>query len=148
MNMKNLKTSNLTLEQLRIQTKSKGWAASMIGNVVYKFLISLGILPYDYHGIPYFEIGYNWGGIEMGWFFITNKNPSVYLRNHEVGHIIQNAEIGGLRMVWWSFCSFVRYWCRKIFKIKTPYYSWWFEGNATALGDEFVERRKGEKQYE
>lgn len=142
MKMKDLKTSNITIEELQEKVRSKGWAASAIGSVVYFVLELFGYAPRYYCGVPYFEIGKNWGGLEMGWFFLICKNAGTHTKNHEIGHLIQNAEIGGLSMVWWSLCSCARYWARRIFKINTPYDSWWFEGNATSLGYEFAEKQK------
>jgi hypothetical protein len=144
MKMKELKTSNITLKELKEKTITKGWATSVIGSIVYFVLGFLCCTPHYYFGIPYFEIGKGWGGVEMGWFFIVCKDNDTHLKNHEVGHLVQNAEVGGLSMVWWSLCSCVRYWWREIFGAKTTYDSWWFEGNATALGNEFINRIKGE----
>lgn len=146
MKMKDLKTSDITLEQLDNTIMKKGWALSFIGTIVCFFLGLFEVMPKSYYGIPYFEIGKKrWGGVCLGFFFITNKDSSDATKNHEVGHMVQNAVIGGLPMIWYSIGSFVRWWKRKIFGAKTPYDSWWFEGNATALGDEFIARVKGEE---
>lgn len=32
----------------------------------------------------------------------------------------------------------LRYWKRELFGAKTPYDSWWFEGQATELGNRYV----------
>ena len=119
--------------------RTKGWALSFVGLIVYGVLRLFGCKAKDYYGIcKYFEIGKNWGGLEMGWFFICSKNSSEELKNHEVGHAIQNATLGGLRMLMLSIVSALRYWWRKIFDVKTPYDSWWFEGQATELGNQYV----------
>ena len=144
MKMKELKTSNITLDEFNKKVKSKGWALSAVGSVVYFVLKLIGYTPRYYCGIPYFEVGKGWGGVEMGWFFIVCKDWDTHLKNHEVGHLVQNAEVGGLSMLWWSLCSCARYWWREIFGAKTDYDAWWFEGNATALGDEFIKRMIGE----
>lgn len=141
MKMKELKTSNITLKKLWEKSRSKGWALSAIGSVIYFILDVFGDMPCDYHGVPYYEIGKRWGGISLGWFFIAGSESDEHTKNHEVGHIVQNAEVGGLSMLGWSLCSFFRYWKYRIFGAKTPYDSWWFEGNATALGNEFIKRR-------
>jgi hypothetical protein len=41
-----------------------------------------------------------------------------------------------------SIGSVARYWYREIFGAKTPYDSWWFEGQATELGTKYVKNRK------
>lgn len=136
----------MTIETFRKQQWKKGWALSTVGLVVYGVL-RVFKKPKDYYGIcPYFEIGKNWGGLEMGWFFICGKNASEHIKNHEVGHGIQNATIGGLKMLGLSIGSACRYWWRAIFGAKVAYDEWWFEGQATELGTEFVERVKEGKQ--
>lgn len=139
--MKQLTTSNLTLNEFKKKNKTKGWALSVLGYIVY-FVLRLFKKPKDFYGIPYFEIGNGTSGMELGQFFVCGKKASERLKMHEVGHGVQNAEIGGLTMAFYSFCSFCRYWWREIFGAKTTYDSWWFEGNATKLGTEFINRIK------
>lgn len=142
MKLKNLKSSNITLKRLKKLSKTKGWPLSIIGGLVYITLKICGFMPKNYHGISCFEIGKRWGGVSLGWFFITGKENTEYTKNHEVGHIVQNAEVGGVTMLWFSICSVCRYWKRKLFRDKTRYDLWWFEGQATMLGDEFINRIK------
>ena len=82
----------------------------------------------------------------MGWFFICSKDSNEELKNHEVGHGIQNAAFGGLRMLMLSIGSALRYRWREIFSAKTPYDSWWFEGQATELGTQYVNSIKESKE--
>lgn len=129
-------------ELLQLKRKN-GLALSLIGDIVYRVLLLMNCTPKVFYDIcPYFEIGQNWGGLSLGWFFICSKDSSDRLKYHEVGHTLQNANIGGLRMLAFSLGSVVRYWCREIFGTKTPYDSWWFEGQATELGTKYVEIRK------
>jgi hypothetical protein len=144
MKMRELTTSNITLEQFKKQNKTRGWALSAVGCVVYAVLRLCGLKPLDFYGVPYFEVGKNWGGLELGWFFICGEGSDEELKMHEVGHGIQNAVVGGLGMLCCSIGSALRYWKREIFGATTTYDSWWFEGNATALGREFINRIKGE----
>ena len=140
----NLSIDNLTVEQLEEDSIVEGWCLSFVGIIVFGFLWLIGKRPKDYNGIcPYFEIGKNWGGVEMGWFFICCKNASEHTKMHEVGHIIQNALVGGIPVMIYSLGSCARYWKRRIFGAKTPYDAWWFEGQATELGKAFVEKVKG-----
>ena len=132
---------NLSPTDLNSLQKTKGRVLSAVGDVVYKALLLLGFKPRDYHGIcPYFEIdvGRGWG-LELGWFFICSKDAKERVKNHEVGHLIQNASVGGWKMMLYCIGSALRFWYRKIFRIKTPYDSWWFEAQATELGNKYVE---------
>ena len=118
---------------------TKGWALSSIGLIVYGVLCLFGQKPKNYRGIClYFEIGKNWGGLELGWFFICSKSCGDATKQHEVGHGIQNAAIGGIKMLGLCIGSAARYWWRRIFGAETPYDSWWFEGQATQLGDQYM----------
>lgn len=129
--------------QLLKRAKTKGWALSAIGTLIYGVLRTFGLKPQNYKNIcPYFTIGKHWGGFELGWFFICDKSCGDAVQAHEVGHIIQNAKVGGLKTLCLSMCSAVRYWIRKIKGSKTPYDSWWFESQATKLGKEYLERRQ------
>lgn len=150
--MKNYDFANILAmspDELRKRQKTKGWALSFVGLIVYGVLRLFRCKPKDYHGIcPYFEIGKNWGGVEFGWFFVCCQNASESTKMHEVGHGIQNAAVGGLRMLFLSIGSALRYWKREIFGAKTPYDSWWFEGQATKIGRQYVKRIKGDKTNE
>jgi hypothetical protein len=129
-------------ELLKLQ-KSNSKPLSFIGDVVYLILCLLGYKHTMFYDIcPYFEIGKGWGGLSLGWFFICCEDSSENLKCHEVGHLIQNANIGGWKMLALSLGSAIRYWYREIFEVTTPYDSWWFEGQATELGTKYVEIRK------
>lgn len=135
-------------ELLKLQRK-KGWILSSIGNMVYGILCLLGCQQKMFYDIcPYFEIGQNWGGLSLGWFFICCKGSSESLKCHEVGHLIQAASNNGFIMFILCVCSVIRYWYREIFGAKTPYDAWWFEGQATELGTKYVQIRKNELQKE
>lgn len=139
-------TLALSPEELGKLARSKGWALSAVGSVVYAILRLFRQKPQTYEGIcPYFAIGKRWGGLSLGWFFICGKNASNSTRAHEVGHIIQNAKVGGWQMVGLSIKSALRYWKRKLRKDTSPYDSWWFEGQASALGRQYVNRIKRER---
>ena len=130
-------------KELRKLQWTKGWLLSLVGLVVYGVLRLFRQKPKDYMGIcKYFEIGHRWGGLELGWFFICGKASGESTKMHEVGHNIQNAAVGGFRMMFYSIGSALRYWYRKIFGVKTPYDSWFFEGDATRLGTKYVNNVK------
>ena len=129
----------MTPKQLRIRQLTRGLPMTIVGAIVFAILYICGQRPKNYKGIcPYFEIGHNWGGVEMGWFFICCKNSGESPKMHEAGHLIQAAAINGFVMLGLSIGSAVRYWWREIFGAQTPYDSWWFEGQATRIGTEYV----------
>jgi len=120
---------------------TRGLPLSVVGLFVYAFLRLLGRRPKDFHGVcRYFEIGKGWGGFECGWFFVCGKDSSERLMAHELGHGVFNANIGGFRTLFFAFCSSVRYWYRRLFRITTPYDAWWYENTATVCGLEYVSR--------
>lgn len=134
---------DMTPEELRRLQFTRGWALSLVGCIVYAILRLFGQKPKDFYGVcPYFVIGKNWGGVELGWFFICGKNNGYATRVHELGHNIQNAKVGGLEMLGLSIASAFRYWKRKIFGSTEPYNAWWFEDQATKLGEEYLTNLK------
>jgi len=130
-------------ELLKLQKKD-GQPLSLIGDIVYLILCCLGYEQKMFYDIcPYFEIGHGWGGLSIGWFFICCEDASEHLKCHEVGHTLQNANIGGWKMLGLSLMSTIRYWYYTLCNIDLPTYdSWWFEGQATEIGTEYVNLRK------
>lgn len=54
-------------KEFRKRQWSKGWELSFIGLIVYAVLRVFGNKPKDFYRIfPYFEVGKDWGGFEMG----------------------------------------------------------------------------------
>lgn len=134
---------DLDPQELRRRQRRRGWALSLVGYIVYGVLRLFRQKPKDFYGVcPYFTIGKSWGGFELGWFFICGKNNGYGTQVHELGHLIQNAKIGGLRMLGLSIASAFRFWKRKIFGAKEPYDAWWFEGQATKLGSDYIDNLK------
>lgn len=120
-----------------------GIIMSLVGSLVAAVLIICGQVPKQWGHCLYFEIGYGWGGVELGPFFIVSKNSSKHTKNHEHGHGFQNCVYGPF-MVIISLMSAGRYWYRE-FKYHrkglvppTDYDAIWFEGGATKLGDAFL----------
>lgn len=124
-----------------------GIVLSLLGCIAYLILIIAGFKPQRYNNCLYFEVGEDWGGLELGWVFIVNKNPSTHILNHELGHGYQNCYYGIFFTVIFIW-SFLRYHYRNIVKKINPekklkpYDSIWFEGQATALGEKMVEKGK------
>ena len=125
--------------------KKKGWALCFKGRFVYAFLRMIGKKPRTFYGLcPGFVIGKNWGGFSCGYFFCVNEEASESMIAHELGHAVQNANVGGLRVAGYCALSSLRYWffrLRKAFGGKNPpYEAWWFEKQATELGKEYQKR--------
>ena len=115
-----------------------GLLLTLAGAIVALFLIIIGKKPKQHGGCWYFNIGKNWGGLELGLFFLTDQNDSTHTKNHEYGHSLQNAVLGPFMILLVSIPSAIRYWIfvfrEKHGKLNPPYDSIWFEGQATRLG--------------
>ena len=116
-----------------------GILLTLVGLVVAGVLICAGKKPKKWGWCYYFEVGENWGGLELGIIFLTDKTPSVRCRNHEFGHAIQNCYFGVLMPFVVCIPSAIRYHYRrhltkKGIELKTDYDDVWFEGQATRLG--------------
>ena len=57
-------------------------------------VVLLVTLPFGkfgiYHGRIYKRIGKNWGGVELGCFFLCDKTAGEHTIAHEWGHGLQN----------------------------------------------------------
>lgn len=124
-----------------------GLPLTLVGLLVAAVLLCAGKKPKRWGYCWYFEVGEDWGGLELGVIFITNKNPGNHIRNHEHGHGIQNCYFGPLMPFIVSIPSAIRYWYRTIREMKglkneTRYDDIWFEGQATKLGTELMKNLK------
>lgn len=124
-----------------------GLPMTLIGAIVMLVLIIFGKKPKKWGYSYYIEVGEKWGGLELGMFFLTNKNPTTMTKTHEFGHGVQNCYFGFLMPFLVSIPSAIRYWYRIILrkcgrKIKTSYYSIWFEKQANVLGKYYLNRGK------
>lgn len=131
--------TQLTPKQFYLLSFTWGILTTLPGCIVALLLMLFGKRPkkwgYDY----YFELGSGHSGASMGIFFFTGKNPPVSLKNHELGHSLQNCRFGPLMPLLVNLPSTLRFWYRKLTKrCKTPYDSVWFEGQATRLGNELI----------
>ncbi|MBQ4150237.1 MAG: hypothetical protein IJC81_00335 [Clostridia bacterium] len=111
-----------------------GLPLTLVGAVVSAALIICGKKGHLCRGCVHFEAGKNWGGVNLGLFFITNEGASSHIKNHEYGHAVQNCILGPLMPILISIPSAVRYHYRKRRKCKTAYEDIWFEKWATKLG--------------
>jgi len=124
-----------------------GIITTLIGCIVALAMLITGHKPKKWGHCWYFEVGEGWGGLELGIFFLTSKNPSTHTKNHEHGHAFQNCAYGpGMIVI--SIMSACRYWYRELkyhrkgINPPTAYDDAWYEGAATKLGTEFMETLK------
>jgi len=119
-----------------------GLPLTLIGCLVAGVLLCLGHRPKK-TGYGYcFEVGQDWGGLELGFFFITEKDSSWALKVHEFGHGVQNCVYGFLMIPLITIPSAIRYWYREAVwrRSKEKYYQLpeynaiWFERQATDWG--------------
>lgn len=124
-----------------------GLPLTLIGCLVALVLVSAGYKPKRFGWCWYFEIGECWGGLELGVFFLKSKCSGYYIMCHEHGHALQNTLFGVFMPFVVCIPSAVRYWYREIVKKVDPrkalpeYDSVWFEGQATRLGETFMQRK-------
>lgn len=124
-----------------------GLPMTLIGCVVAIVLLATRHKPKKWGYCYYFEIGDNWGGLELGPFFLTGKISSDHTKNHEHGHGFQNCFFGFLMPMIVSIPSAARYWYRewlvrsgrKKYSELPDYDAVWFEGSATKIGTEFMQ---------
>ena len=127
-----------------------GLPLTLIGAAAALVLMLAGQKPKRHGGCLYFNVGKNWGGLELGLFFLTDDSDSEYLKNHEFGHSIQNAWLGIFTpfVIW--IPSIIRYWYRRtrtaLHLSNLPYDSIWFERWATDLGRSTISLWKAENK--
>lgn len=133
-----------TPEELVKNARKKNFLLVPLFFLIYLALrIVAGKPKLAYGKIPYFEIGKkNWGGVSFIWFFAISNNVSEatkqFHRDHETGHIIQAAMVGGTPVFLCNIKSMYRYWYFQFHKDEIDHYwDWWYEANATSLGEDY-----------
>lgn len=137
------KISNRTM--FYILSFTWGILMSVVGLVVLLFTLPFGKFGV-YHGRLYKRIGKNWGGAELGCFFLCDETAGEHTLAHEAGHGLQNCIWGPLMPFVISIPSAIRYHKRKQIRKNDPekakelpdYDSIWFEGQATEWGKKYV----------
>lgn len=137
-------TSFMKINKIAFYILSFTWGLplTLIGCLVAGILMFLGYRPKKFGYCYCFEVGVDWGGLEFGLFFITNKFPEEELKAHEFGHGIQNCLYGFFMIPLVCIPSAIRYWYRELIWhtnkqqwFKLPEYdAIWFEGQATKWG--------------
>lgn len=116
-----------------------GLPLTLIGASVALVLTFKGYKPKRYGYCIFYEVGENWGGLNLGLFCFISKNVSKSTKQHEFGHGLQNCLYGILTPFIVTIPSAIRYWYRRIRQEKgliniTPYDAVWFEKQATEWG--------------
>ena len=122
-----------------------GGVMTTIGLVVLLVTLPFGKFGI-YHGRIYKRIGKNWGGVELGCFFLCDNSADEYILAHESGHGLQNCLWGPLMPFVICIPSAIRYWYREFiwhfnrekFNKLPEYDAIWFEGQATKWGKKYV----------
>lgn len=126
-----------------------GLPMTLLGMIVALALMYTLHKPQRFGHLIYFEVGENWGGLELGAFFLVNKGADLHVKQHEAGHGIQNIIFGFLMPFVVCIPSAIRYWYRKYKKKKglaetlPPYDSIWFERQATSFGKKYFNDIRG-----
>ena len=94
-----------------------GLPMTLIGAIVALGLIITGHKPKHLGPTVYFEVGENWGGLELGGFFLCCRNSGMSTKYHECGHSIQNMIFGPLMPLVVCIPSAARYW---LFNFNSP----------------------------
>ena len=94
-----------------------GIIMTLIGAIIALGLILTGHKPKTMGPTVYFEVGENWGGLELGGFFLCCRNAPMETKYHECGHSIQNMIWGPLMPFIICLPSAARYW---LFNFNSP----------------------------
>lgn len=100
------------------------WAlpTTLIGAIVSLFLFIIYGAPKKFGPAFCFPITTNGSGFELGIFFVSTKQDSNYLKNHELGHQVQAAfYFGPLQTFIVTLPSIIRYWLREMKTIRGKY---------------------------
>ena len=123
------------------------WGGIMTAIGLVVLLVTLPFGKFEiYHGRIYKRIGKNWGGVELGCFFLCDNSADEYILAHESGHGLQNCLWGPLMPFVVCIPSAIRYWYREFiwrfnkekFNKLPEYDAIWFEGQATKWGKKYV----------
>ena len=137
----------LILKRILFYIISFTWGGIM---TVIGLVVLLVTLPFGkfgiYHGRIYKRIGKNWGGLELGCFFLCDNSADEYILAHESGHGLQNCLWGPLMPFVICIPSAIRYWYREFiwhfnkekFNKLPDYDAIWFEGQATKWGKKYI----------
>lgn len=118
-----------------------GLPLNIMGGIIALLLINRGKRSQKFGYAIYFEVGENWGGVNLGGFFFVQKSATTQLKRHEYGHSFQNMMLGVFMPLIVTIPSAIRYHYRNYQKAKShslqSYDCFWCEGWATKLGNKY-----------
>lgn len=127
-----------------------GIIMNIIGAIVVACILLYGLIAKKSYKLEKFGYCYylkvgssNWGGVNLGMFFLVAPKAGIATKSHEHGHAIQNCYWGILFPFVIAIPSFFRYWYREIKYHKknitppTAYDDIWFEDDATLTGRKY-----------
>lgn len=106
------------LRKIRFWVLSLTWGlpTTLVGGLVMLILIIFKYKPKKFGYTYYINIGKNWGGLELGAFFLTDRTDNYKTKCHEHGHCLQNTWMGPLFPFIVGIPSILRYW---LYRFKT-----------------------------
>ena len=139
---------NLTPGKFYALNFTWGLPVNIGGAAVALAMLATGHKPHKFGDCVQFDVGKGWGGGSLGIFMFTCKDAPDSLKAHEHGHSIQNCYFGPLMPFAVNLPSSARYWARRAVQAVRPsaelppYDSVWFESQATALGMDYMAKKK------
>lgn len=147
-------TGDLSEKEFYIRSLTCGLLTNIAGGALALGMMATGHKPKKYSSCIEFDVGEGWGGASVGMFMFVCRDADEHLKAHELGHSIQNCYYGPLMPFIVNLPSSSRFLFRKVAsKLKpdmkfTPYESAWFEAEASALGEKYVERSNSEQKHD
>ena len=134
------------IDRKRFYLLSLSWGLpmSLAGIAVACGMLLTGHKMHRFGPCFYFERGKGWGGMTWGFVIVVCEDAGTRLLAHELGHAMQNCRFGPFMPFLVGIPSSLRYWGRRLWKRitgrepKKPYDAAWFEGQATAVGLEYM----------
>lgn len=121
-----------------------GLPMSLAGAVVACAMLLTGHRMHRFGPCFYFERGKDWGGMTWGFVIVVCNGTGPGLLAHELGHAMQNCRFGPFMPFLVGIPSSLRFRARRLWtritgrEPKKPYDAAWFEGQATAVGNEYM----------
>ena len=116
-----------------------GLPLTLAGIIAALVLSVCGVKSRRWKWCRYYEVGEDWGGLNLGPVFIVDRASSPYIRDPEFGHAVQNCVLGPFMIFVVSIPSVIRWWWFRRYERfgqKPPrgYYDIWFERSASEVG--------------
>lgn len=98
-----------------------GLPMTLIGSITMLIMLITKHEMGNFNGRFYTKVGKNWGGLELGCFFLTDTSPTLHIKQHESGHGIQNIVLGPFMLFVVCIPSAIRYWVMEMEDYKTKW---------------------------